>query len=332
MMYGFSLSLSTITERRPYYLAINYFAINYTAIRYQLFCYQLFAFIMDSSVLISIICSFVLAVLLLIGLIYQQSNGMINIVSKKLFMYLVTSLFLFAGLGAIVAKFGSLTKSFWLLEFLLFCLGIAYTMTIHKTFAWADKNKLLPAFWFGLVILAFGATGFSGSYSFLAKKSDVFVPEILIAFFTFLLPYIFTKTYEAWESIPPKIYQKWYFPRAKPIPIVELRDTIALNFKITKRPNIPDLTNMTVKAPIEKTLSELYHYMIVSHNSERDAENPIRFLDDSGEEKPLGWIFYKEMFGGLIKKQFDFNKTIRDNQLKNNDVIVARSFTEINSL
>ncbi len=149
---------------------------------------------MDSAVLISMICSFVIAVLTLIGLIYHQSNHMVNIVSKKLFIYLFTSLVIFGGLGALATKFGSLTQSFWLLEIIVFGLGVAFYLTINKMFAWRDKNKFLPTFLLALVIVALGATAFIGSYSFFAKKSSAFVPEMLAGLLTFLLPYLFFKT------------------------------------------------------------------------------------------------------------------------------------------
>ena len=279
---------------------------------------------MSIAIVMLLVC-LVLGIIFLSTLAYLKST---RIFDKKLLLYLVGSTLLFCALGAVAGRFESVIQAYLLLEVAAFLLGLAVFKLHLSAFEWADRNDFWPSMLFLLTLLFFGAAGLSGFFQWMSKDATTFFPELLTGLIPFLLPYIFMKSFDYWELIPPKIYQKWYFPLRQPVPIVEFRDTIALNFRVTKRPDIPDLSAYTVKAPQEKRLGELYHYMIVSHNTEKDPERPIAFKDNSIDEKPLGWIFYTESFFGLIKHYFESDKTLKENQLKNNDTVIARSFTD----
>jgi len=158
------------------------------------------------------------------------------------------------------------------------------------------------------------------------QRSDRFLPALASGLLPFLLPLLFLAAYDAWIAIPPRIYRKWFYPVDQAVPLIELNDTVRLNFQVAKEPEAAELASYTVKAPIDRTLHDLFHYMIYSHNAEENPEQPILYHEQNHEGSLLGWVFYKQSFGGLSKQFLDPALTLTRNGIKANDVIIARSF------
>jgi len=158
------------------------------------------------------------------------------------------------------------------------------------------------------------------------QRSDRFLPALMLGLLPFLLPLLFLYAYNAWLAIPPKIYRKWFYPVDRAVPLIELNDTVRLNFRVAKAPDDAALATYTVKAPIDRTLHDLFHYMIYSHNAEENPEQPILYHEHNHEGSLLGWIFYKQSFLGLSKQFLDPALTLTNSGIKPNDVIIARSF------
>jgi lipoprotein signal peptidase len=275
----------------------------------------------DSILIVSLYI--VLAIFCLVGLIVRHSAR--EVLTKKMLMYVLGSITIAAALGAAFAKSESLTTVFYWLEGLALVLGIIHLLTSRRLFSFEPEGGFWSEFLLAGAILLFIAGAFTGLFQMM-QRSDRFLPAMASGLIPFLLPLLFIYAYQAWMMIPPKIYRKWFYPVDQAVPLIELNDTVRLNFRVAKQPDIPELATYTVKAPIDRTLHDLFHYMIYSHNAEENPEQPILYYESNHEGSLLGWIFYKESMGGLSKEFLDPSLTLTRNGIKANDTIIARSF------
>lgn len=265
-----------------------------------------------------------MAVLCLIGLIVRHSAK--ELLSKKLLLYAIGAMALAAGLGAVFARSESLVAVFYWLEALTVVLGIGHLLASRRLFPAVAEG----GFWSELLLAGFMlfllAGAFTGLFQFM-HRSDRFLPALASGLVPFLLPVLVLYAYNAWQAIPPKIYRKWFYPVDRAVPLIELNDTVRLTFQVTKTPDQPDRASYTVKAPIDRTLHDLFHYMIYSHNAEENPDQPILYYEPNHEGSLLGWIFYKKSLAGLSKEFLDPSLTLMRNGIRANDTIIARSFT-----
>ncbi len=279
---------------------------------------------MKTTVILAVLLYVLLAVFCLIGNAVRHSARMV--LTKKLLLYAVGVVAIAAGLGAAFARTESLVQVFYGIEVLALLLGVAHLLLARKLF----RDLSAGGFWTELLLaLAVGflmAGAFTGFFQGL-QPANRFLPAITLGLLPFLLPLLLVYAHRAWTAIPPKIYRKWFYPVDRAVPLIELNDTVRLNFRVAKAPNVPELAEYTVKAPIDRTLHDLFHYMIYSHNAEENPEQPILYYEHNHEGSLLGWIFYKQSWGGLSKQFLDPALSLTRSGIKPNDVIIARSFT-----
>ncbi|QHV96091.1 TssN family type VI secretion system protein [Spirosoma endbachense] len=278
---------------------------------------------MKTDVILTVSLYVVMAILCLIGLFMRHSAK--DVFTKKLLMYSVGALAIAAALGAAFARSESLVTVFYWLEGLALMLGIAHVLISRKLFLFQATGGFWSELLFTGAILFLIAGAFTGLFQGL-QRSDRFLPALASGLLPFLLPLLFLYAYMAWLAIPPRIYRKWFYPIDRAVPLIELNDTVRLNFRVAKAPDVTELATYTVKAPIDRTLHDLFHYMIYSHNAEENPEQPILYYEQNHEGSLLGWVFYKESFGGISKQFLDPALTLTRNGIKANDVIIARSF------
>lgn len=278
---------------------------------------------METAVILTVALYVALAILCLIGLGIRHTFA--TIFTKKLLMYTVGSLAIAAALGAAFARFESLVTVFYWIEIVALALGIVHVLASRKVLPNIAQGGFWSEFLFTGAVLMLTAGAFTGLFQGL-QRSDRFLPALVAGFLPFLLPLLFLYAYTAWLAIPPKVYRKWFYPTDRAVPLIELNDTVRLNFRVSKNPDSADLATYTVKAPIDRTLHDLFHYMIYSHNAEENPEQPIMYYEQNHEGSLLGWVFYKESLGGLSKQFLDPALTLTRNGVKANDVIIAQSF------
>ncbi len=279
---------------------------------------------MKTDVILTIVLYIVLAIFCLIGLVVRHSAR--EVFTKKMLMYGLGAIAIAAGLGTIFARSESLVTAFYWLEGMALILGIIHVLISRKLIPF----QLTGGFWSELllagVILFLIAGAFTGLFQGM-HKSDKSMPTLVTGLLPFFLPLLSLYAYETWLAIPPRIYHKWFYPVSRPVPLVELDNTLRLNFMVTKRPDEPVSNRFTVTLPADRTLDELFQFMIYSHNNEEDPEHPILYHEANSEGTLLGWIFYRESWGGWIKTYYDPSLSLLRNGLKPDDTIIARSFS-----
>lgn len=278
---------------------------------------------MKTAVILTVAGYIVMAVLCLIGLVVRHSAK--EVFTKKLLMYALGAMAIAAGLGAAFARSESLVTVFYWIEALAVVLGILHVVVSRKLFSYLPGGGFWSELLMAAAVLFLIAGAFTGLFQ-LMQRSDRFLPALASGLIPFLLPLLFLYAYTAWLAIPPKVYRKWFYPLDRAVPLIELNDTVRLNFKVAKAPDASELATYTVKAPIDRTLHDLFHYMIYSHNAEENPEQPILYHEHNHEGSLLGWVFYKQGMGGLSKQFLDPALTLMRNGIRANDVIIARSF------
>lgn len=280
---------------------------------------------MTTDVLLAVLGYLVLAILCTVGLVFRYSAKVV--VTKKAVVYALVAVIIAAVAGSVFAWLEpSLVTVFWCLEVLAFLLGVVHVLVSFRLFPRLAEGNIGSDLLMAGTILFLLAGAFTGLFQWV-QRSEQFLPALVLGLLPFLLPLLFGYAYRAWMAIQPKIYRKWFYPVDRAVPLIELNDTVRLNFRVAKAPDDVALALYTVKAPIDRTLQDLFHYMIYSNNAEENPEHPIQYHENNQEGSLLGWIFYKQSMGGLSKQFIDPALTLTHSGIKSNDVIFARSFT-----
>ncbi|WP_028669079.1 TssN family type VI secretion system protein [Runella zeae] len=280
---------------------------------------------MSSTVLTLFIGNIVFGIANLGILAYLKSA---EIFSKKLLMHILGVFVMFAALGGVVSQISSVGIGFIVFETGALILGIVFVMTAYKSFrTWLSRDEFTPGLWLCISLMFFGIAGFILSYSLIKKQEGMLTPYLSLGALRYLLPYLFIKSYDFWQSIPVLQYRKWYYPLNSKVPIIELRNTQRVKIRIFKQPNSSVWEGHEFEAPKDRELGEWMQYMIELYNTKVDPAHPIIVVDvQTG--KPFGWVFYKTSFFGFVKTYYDPNKTFTQNNITTSTPIVARSFID----
>jgi len=202
-------------------------------------------------------------------------------------------------------------------------LGILHLYCMAEYLKWTGNSKSLWAeLLFTLIIAMLGSIGFIGVYRYVSPYGMEYYMTSSVIFF--IIPWLVNQVYLNATSIPERIFKKWFYPVSEEIEEPDedkLKNLLVISFVIQKTLANAHETNFRAKAPVDMELGELFYYFINDYN-ERHPQDKIEYVDSSGE--PYGWIFYeKPQFFGLRTKYIDAGKTIFNNSIKENNVIIC---------
>ena len=263
-----------------------------------------------------ILISLFASLLCFVGFFYRTKLA----VNKRIIMATVGALLLFVLIGFVGSRIDSMSLSFWIMEGITVIFGIVSVLLLYRLIPQVTPTD----FWSGafyLTALLFGGMAIVAAViSFLAAQSG-FVWQVSLATLPFLFPYLFYQSYIFWESIPAKKYQRWQYPVKDRIPVIEPIDTIAVDFRVSQKPNQEPVLVCPVNAPRNKSLGTIFHYLVYDYNT-RNQQNPISIYADPTQDTLAGWVFQTD------SQVVDPNKSLKDNKLSDGMIISARSFTD----
>lgn len=277
---------------------------------------------MNTDLIIPLIGLFSIGLAALVLLLVRRKGDVLN---KKTVLYLLAGLVVAGGLGAALTRVESVVMGFYWLEGLVLVLGVGHLVLVRQQFAWIQTAPIgdeLLLLTLTTALLAMTQTLVYG----LLRPVGTLLPAQTLGWLPFLGPTLFMLAYEAFVQIPARAYRKWFYPVDREVPLLELVDTIRLHVQVSKSPDQPQLTTYTVKAPIDRSLHDLFHYMIYSHNNEEDPQHPIQYHESDTEGSLLGWVFYRPSLGGFLKHYLDPSLSLSRSQLKSDTIIIARSY------
>ncbi len=200
--------------------------------------------------------------------------------------------------------------------------GTIFYHQILKPFYPKFNFKGLSTFILFLFVIGLSAVGFTFIF-------DIFNVSGLgwyysSAFFAFVIPFFFYRTFEAIVKIPLPIFKVWYYPEY-PAEIdlddLDLNRVKVIELEFLKNLGETSTTNFKAKAPEELRFGDWFSMFIQNYNQKYE-DNPIVIKDKT--ESPYGWVFYIKPGFFASKKFVDFDLTITQNLLTEKMVVVCR--------
>jgi hypothetical protein len=202
-------------------------------------------------------------------------------------------------------------------------LGSAHVYYMRQQLRWTGDDKAFYAeLIFTLLLAVFGSICFLLIYHALNDNGLEYIQAASILFF--IIPFFFYYTFLKATGIPPKVLKEWFYPyqqEQEEPDESKMKNLRVISFEFQKQSTDQSITNFRAKAPVDMELGQLFYYFINDYN-ERHPNSRIQFINTSGE--PNGWIFYKKpRWYSMITGYVDAEKTIFNNNIKENDVIIC---------
>lgn len=264
---------------------------------------------------------------LLVKLIMKM-QGSFKAFRKATIVYLLIAFLLFSAIACLAAWSVLKNQQFYYLLYQAYflLLGIVHVYWMKEHLKWSGNRK---AFWsellFTMITGVLGSIGFILVYRFFNYDGLEFIMATSII--CFIIPWFVNKTFVSALEIPPSLLKQWFYPVSEEIEEPDedkLKNLLVISFVFQKQIIDPHETNFRAKAPVDMEMGELFYYFINDYN-ERHPHDKIEYINDSGE--PYGWVFYKKPLFNLIQKRFiDADKTIYNNGIRENNVIICRRY------
>lgn len=259
------------------------------------------------------------------ALLYIQEASKIN--GIRLFLGALGLVLLFGITGVALSKTRSLPVVFAVLSLLSLVSGIVYTVWGRRFFQWYTRESFASGMMTFIVWSGWAAAGFTTVYGLISPKATVFLADLIVGIVPIILPYLISKSYDFWLSIPQLKYKKWYYDPQVSLPVLEPINIVRVNMQFTRIPDEPEpvFEGYWVELPGDKELGTLFHYFIYSHNNRHreHKKDPIR-VDING--KKMGWLLYKQnALGQRMYLNTDLSPV--QNNITDNETIFAQSFS-----
>ncbi len=247
-------------------------------------------------------------------------------VSVKVFViYSVLTVLAFASIGLtglinIESASGFLVK----LQIAVFVIGIIHALTLYKLNSWSTQESFWHEFVFSLYITMLGAFAFLLVFNHF-NKQDYALP-FTSAFIFFLVPFMVAKCFDYMLMIPEEVYPKWYFPAGEvdldiPEDVMDDESIIVVEFQMARDAGEDsDMIKSRSKLPLKLEFGRFFPIFLDQYN-DRNAGTQIRFVDENKEA--YGWNFYIKPKWYQSPVYINPELTIRENGVKENDIIVA---------
>jgi len=245
---------------------------------------------------------------------------------KALFLYILVILVFFALTGLLAndrVLENSVLGNFISFQVFFLLYGSLHIWVMRRFFA--DVSEKLHDFWpeflYTLVVGIWGLTGFLFTIQYF--KID-YTYDFLAAGFCFLIPYFVVKLYEYGVAIPLPIYKTWEYPIGQSIKDrkdQEFKDLKVISFEFNKDEAEREIVNFRLRAPENMEFGRLFYFFIGDYN-EKHPESKIHFKNTKNQ--PDKWIFYSKPNLLGYRKYYDYAKTVRENGIKENDIILCK--------
>lgn len=247
---------------------------------------------------------------------------------KATMLYLLVAILLMSAVASV--SYWSYLKdqqlSHLLFQAYFLILGTVHVNWLKEYIKWAgNEQSLWVEFLFTVILGLLGGIGFMAVFSWFSE--DVLAVNMSMSVILFVVPWLVNQTYLNAISIPAPILKQWFYPVSQEVDEPDedkLKNLLVISFVIQKQLRDSHKTNFRAKAPIDMDLGELFYYFINDYN-ERHPNDKIEYVDQQGE--PFGWVFYKKPLLSIPQKQYvDAEKTIYNNKIKENNVIICNRY------
>lgn len=250
----------------------------------------------------------------------QQNPTFISI-----FLYLLSSLLLFAllGAGAVYSPL-SYKVTFLLVQVASLLLGWLHLYTQERWLAWFNPDDWIHGTAMTVLAWMAGALGVALLVWLPGLEGRMAPTTFVMATLPATIPYFFYEAYRSWRQIPHRHYKLWYYQANAPGPDLarmDLNNFMVVHFWMSRRFGESLYHDFSSKAPYEMRFGDLFHIFLTDYNVLK-PDQALQYLDEQGQ--PYGWTFYAKQRWWKPRRFINPDYSFRDNFLKQGDIIVAR--------
>ena len=199
-------------------------------------------------------------------------------------------------------------------------LGVLHLYLMRWLQLFGNDNTFSSRVLYTIIIVLISMIGFFVTFYFLSHKSD-FSLYFTISLWYLIVPMAILRCFDLALAVPPKMYKEWHYP-AKPIVAdmdkVDLSNFAIITYVFSKKFGDVEKSNFQSKAPYDIKLGDLFYFFLQEWNYKYPQAN-IQYNDENMQT--FGWLFYVKDKWYQSKKFLDPEKTIRENDIKVNQII-----------
>jgi hypothetical protein len=136
----------------------------------------------------------------------------------------------------------------------------------------------------------------------------------------FLLPTVISLSWHYFNTIPARKFKPWYNPVDTDNRVPIFLNSLSVRIRLLRRCTDTHEEMFYLTAPGQTKFGKLFQQFIAEQNKHEGLE--IECMDE--RQHPLGWEFFVQIFGGLIRNHLDTELSLRENKIKDNAIIIAR--------
>lgn len=269
--------------------------------------------------------------LFLIALFYvfNKKNNLVHtkniLIASILFSLLIAlpSVFTFTGVRFIGLYYP-------IIQIVYLFLGFYYVKKIESFFTDKKSPYTKPIMiLITLIIICLGSFLFSLFFNYFGELKYGLIASTCT--YTFIIPLFIDWAYKSLLSLPSEIYKIWKYDNGYTDSFFSseaIDKIIVLELELSKKIENEENIKVKAKAPLNFKFGEWFQMFIHDHNI-KYAEMPISYSTNTVLD---GWIFYTKPTFIQGKKYIDFEKTIEENQLTNDNTTIICKRVSISNL
>lgn len=261
----------------------------------------------------------------LLAKLISKIHGSFKPYLKATLIYMLVALLLFSVIACLAywSYLKDQQQIYLIYQAYFLLLGTLHVNWMEEYLKWAGNNKSLWAeLLFTIITAMLGSIGFISVFGYFSTYGLEI--NMTTSTLCFIVPWFVNQTFQHAISIPPIILKQWYYPLSEEIEEPDedkLKNLLVICFVFQKQLRDKHDTSFRAKAPVDMEMGELFYYFINDYN-ERHPQDKIEYINESGE--PYGWVFYKKpLFLNLSTRYVDADKTIFNNGIKENNVVIC---------
>lgn len=140
----------------------------------------------------------------------------------------------------------------------------------------------------------------------------------------FIFPSLFVKAHQSFITIPAEVYRVWYYNTNSETPeepgSIDYKALIVLEVELMKKMGDDHPVKIKAKAPRDLPFGVWFKRLINDYN----IKSPLAPIEHFCKESEMGWMFYTRPSFFRSKRHIDFNKSFKENKIKERRTIIAK--------
>lgn len=268
---------------------------------------------------------FVLAIVLF-SILAARIKPMKSEKRKTLFYVLISGLiFGLVGLVGFLEGYLYFYVVFFISGVYFLGVGILNQLFIKYFLPWYHDLNFLFGLFFNIIIAALGVIFYMCIYFYIAQMGVNKFHLFNVVFY--FLPFLISRSVDYYFNIPKPEYKKWFYPFGEMDDPTEneMASPLVISFEFQKKFDFAEITTFRAKAPKYMKLGKLFYYFIIDYNT-KNSESKIEYIYE--KSKPYGWVFYIKPTWIGRRIYIDPEKTIADNSIEEDSVIICHRVFE----